>query len=111
MKSTILACLAALTLAACGGGGDDTPDTPDADTAAPDAGLCTGAAYDSCTDTVGSTDCLDGMACRLFMQQGITICTPMCDASNPCPEQDGAAVSCNMMGRCRGEAANACTLP
>ncbi len=110
MKLTHLACLIALALAACGG--DDTSvDVPDADPSAPDAAACTGAAYDNCVDTAGSTDCMPGLECRLFMSQGFTACTPSCDADNPCPDQDGTAVACNQMGRCRAEAASSCVVP
>jgi hypothetical protein len=114
MSRWFLLCLLTLTLGACGGsdGGDDSvgPDAADSPDSAEGA-VCTGAAYDSCQDTVGWTDCLDGMECRLFMQQGFTICTPSCDASNPCPDQDGVPVSCNQMGRCRGDHPNDCSLP
>ena len=105
LKSTL--CALALLLTACTGGapgGDDGDEAPDAGT----GNACTGEAYDPCTDTVTWSDCADGMECRLFSQQGITICTPTCDADTPCPDQDGTAITCNQMGRCRGTAANAC---
>src|SRR5690606_41093735 len=86
--------------------GDDIQTTPDANLNLP---ACTGVAYDSCTDTTNSSDCMNGMTCRLFRQDGFTICTPTCDADNPCPpDQDGSPVSCNQMGRCKGQP-NACT--
>ena len=93
-------------LAGCGGddggGGGTQPD-------AANLPACTGVAYDSCTDTTGSTDCDTGLTCRLFMGDGITICTPTCDASNPCPpDKDGNAVTCNNMGRCKASP-NACS--
>lgn len=108
MRSTILACL--FLLAACSGG-DDTA-TPDAGPDIDSGGVpCTGAAYDSCEDTTNWTDCLDGMECRFFMSQGFTICTPTCNATTPCPDdENGNPVTCNMMGRCRSEAPNSCTL-
>ena len=100
--------------AACGGGddgsGDDTTDAPEPD--AGDLPACTGEAYDLCEDTTDWTDCQDGMECRFFMSQGFTICAPSCDAENPCPDDEaGNPVDCNMMGRCRSDAPNSCTLP
>jgi hypothetical protein len=90
-------------LSACGG--------DDAETVADAANLpaCTGVAYDSCTDTVAGSDCMNGAMCRLFMTDGFTICTPTCDTGNPCPaDKDGNPVTCNMMGRCKAQP-NACT--
>jgi len=82
-----------------GCGGDDGGGGADANTNLP---ACTGLAYDSCKDTTAYSDCTGGMMCRLFMSDGITICTPTCDASTPCPpDKDGNAVTCNMMGRCK----------
>lgn len=81
-----------------GGAGADAANLP----------ACTGVAYDSCTDTTSSSDCMGGAMCRLFMADGITICTPTCSASVPCPaDKDGNAVACNMMGRCKATP-NAC---
>lgn len=100
MRPTLLI-IAVLT--ACGGddGGGETTD-------AANLPACTGVPYDSCTDTVGGSDCLDGVMCRLFENDGITICTPSCGAGAPCPpDKDGNAVSCNNMGRCKAEP-NAC---
>lgn len=78
-----------------GGGGTDAANLP----------ACTGAAYDSCTDTTAHSDCMGGgttATCRLFMSDGFTICSPQCDASNPCPpDKNGNPVACNMMGRCK----------
>jgi hypothetical protein len=109
-RTTILAAVVAVLIGCGGSGGDDGDDVPEPD--APVAAVCTGQPYDSCADTTNWTDCLNGMECRFFMQQGITICTPACDATTPCPpDEDGTPVTCNMMGRCRGEAANSCTLP
>ena len=91
-----------LFLVACGGGSDPAPavDAPDqpVDAAIDAAALpaCTGAAYEMCTD---NAQCLSGN-CRLFMGQGIQICTQSCDAQNPCPDFNGQPVPCNMMGRC-----------
>ena len=103
MRSMLLGCALAFAIG-CGGddGGGDGAD-------AANLPACTGVAYDSCTDTTNSSDCTGGMMCRLFMNDGITICTPTCDASNPCPpDKDGNAVACNMMGRCKATP-NACT--
>jgi hypothetical protein len=75
------------------------------------ARACDGRAYDKCMDTAGSTDCQSGMTCRFYMMQNFTICSPTCNASMACPaDEGGAAVSCNMMGRCRSNAPNNCTL-
>lgn len=95
--------LSVALLSACGG--DDGGTVADA----ANLPACTGVAYDSCTDTVAGSDCMNGVMCRLFMNDGITICTPTCDASNPCPpDKDGNAVACNNMGRCKATP-NACT--
>ena len=107
MRSLLLT-LAIATMAACGG---DDAAVPDASGVDASTTLCTGEAYDSCQDTTSWTDCLDGMECRVFGTAGITICTPTCDVNNPCPDQDGQPITCNMMGKCRGTAANACELP
>jgi len=77
--------LLAVLMVGCGGddGGGVQPD-------AANLPACTGVAYDSCTDTTNSTDCAGGTTCRLFMMDGITICTPACDATHPCPnDKDG----------------------
>ena len=111
-----LAVMLALGLAAvasgpgCGGGDGGSPpaDAP----APPDvaARACDGRAYDPCTDTANSSDCMAGLQCRLFMSQGFTICTPSCDANTPCPaDESGNVVACNSMGRCRSNAPNTCT--
>ena len=109
LRSALLACLFAL--AACTGeppsGDDDSSTAPDAGTAA----ACTGQAYDSCQDTASGSDCTGGMECRFYMSKGFTICSPSCDATHPCPDQDGVPVACNMMGRCRSDEPNACELP
>ncbi len=71
---------------------------------------CDGRAYDLCTDTTSSGDCMSGLVCRFYMQQNFTICSPLCDANNPCPpDEDGNPVACNDKGRCRSSAPNACT--
>jgi hypothetical protein len=52
---------------------------------------------------------MSGQICRFYMTQNFTICSPLCDANNPCPpDEDGNAVTCNTMGRCRSDAPNAC---
>lgn len=95
-------------LVACGGDDAGTADAGgDIDAAPP----CTGAVYDNCEDTAGSTDCMAGLSCHLFTQAALTVCVPACDVMNPCPDLDGESVECNMMGRCRPEAANDCSLP
>jgi hypothetical protein len=102
---------AALGLGACtsSDGTGEELDTPDA---GEQASVCTGEPYQSCQDTVAWSDCNDGMECRFYMSRGFTICSPSCDATTPCPDdENGAAVACNMMGRCRSDAAASCSLP
>lgn len=104
MRSIFLVCALGIA-ASCGGSDAGNGTGVDAPVGPP----CTGVAYDSCTDTTNHSDCMAGMTCRLFSNDGITICTPACDASNPCPDdKDGNPVSCNMMGRCKAQP-NVCT--
>jgi hypothetical protein len=103
MRTILVGCALAF---AAGCGGDDGGG---AGADAANLPACTGVAYDSCTDTTAASDCTNGMTCRNFPNDGITICTPTCDASNPCPnDKDGNVVACNMMGRCKATP-NACT--
>jgi hypothetical protein len=95
--------LLALVLAACGGG-TTTNGTPDAMPAGPDAPMCTGAVYDQCTDP---SQCTSGM-CHLYNGSMFQVCTTSCSASNPCPDYNGVAVACNMMGNCKPPAARVC---
>lgn len=108
MRLSSIAILLAMVVAC---GGDDGTPAGDAGDDIDSGPPCTGAVYDSCADTTGSTDCMDGLACHEFESAGLILCIPTCDANNPCPDQDGATVTCNMMGRCRPEAANDCSLP
>ena len=111
MRRFVFACLASLCFLACGGDADGGGTPADA---GPDAGalpLCTGAVYDSCADEAGSTDCGDGLQCHYYGTAGITVCVPACDDDNPCPDQNGAEIRCNNMGRCRPDVANECMLP
>jgi hypothetical protein len=99
--------LIAVAVLGCGGddgGGGATPDAAVASRA------CDGRAYDLCTDTTNYSDCQQGFVCRLYGQQNFTICSPLCDANNPCPpDEHGTPVTCNTMGRCRSNAPNSCT--
>jgi hypothetical protein len=91
----------------CGGGepADDQADAP------PAARACDGRAYDKCMDTTNSSDCDTGLTCRFYMSQNFTICSPLCDTMTTCPPDEmGTAVACNMMGRCRSNAPNNCSL-
>jgi hypothetical protein len=106
---SLLACL--LFMTACAGDPPPGDDDDDPDVDASIGATCTGAVYDSCTDTTNSSDCMEGMMCHPFDQAGITVCVPACSESMPCPQQDGAEIRCNNMGRCRPDVANACTLP
>jgi len=94
MKNLLLLAIA-MTLGACSG--DDGGSTIE----------CSGSAYDPCVD---NADC-DSQNCHLYGSAAFTVCTQACDASNPCPDQDGEAVPCNNMGLCRPAAANTCTAP
>jgi hypothetical protein len=112
MRHFSIACsfafLLAFSLSGCGGDDDGgSSGGPDA-TPAP---ACTGAVYDSCADTTGSTDCMDGFQCHYYQSAALTICVPTCSADNPCPDQGGNAVECNNMGICRPDMANNCSLP
>jgi hypothetical protein len=91
-------------VAACGA--EAPPQTIDASTEIDAASLpaCTGAAYESCTE---NSHCAS-QNCRLFMGQGIQICTQNCDVANPCPDFDGVTVPCNNMGRCDPKMEHVC---
>lgn len=95
MRSIVLV---AAMMSGCGGddGGGSNVD------AAANLPACAGVAYDSCIDTTASSDCTGGLTCRLFNMDAITICTPTCSASVPCPnDKNGNPVTCNNMGRCK----------
>ncbi|MBX3162206.1 MAG: hypothetical protein KF773_39950 [Deltaproteobacteria bacterium] len=99
--SRALLALALVLVAACGGGGGSSV-VVDAD---PNVPLCTGAAFDNCTE---NADCAS-QNCHLFRQSGFQVCVPACDAANPCPDDSsGAPASCNNMGICKPLAPNAC---
>ena len=107
---TMRCLLAFCVVAAVGCGGDD-PVKSDAAIDTPAGRACDGRAYDKCMDTTNSSDCDTGLVCRFYMSQNFTICSPLCDANTPCPNDEmGATVACNMMGRCRSNAPNTCTL-
>jgi hypothetical protein len=59
---------------------------------------CTGSLYDDCVYEA-SNNCASRM-CHDFVGRGFTVCTQPCDATNPCPAQDGAVVECNTKGIC-----------
>ena len=95
----VLVRLAALVLLACAG---DAP--PDSER------RCTGDAYDPC---LTEHDCMNNN-CRMFMADGIQVCTTSCTAGDDstCPAMaDGRPATCNMMGICKPPAANSCTRP
>lgn len=101
-----------LVLVVACSGGDGPPQQIDAaeqniDAAVDAASLpaCTGATYEMCTDNAQCTS----QQCRVFMQDGIQICTQNCDAQNPCPDFNGNPVLCNMMGRCKSPGQTMCT--
>jgi hypothetical protein len=89
-----------LTILACGGS-SGTPPTPDAPSGPP----CTGAVYDSCT----TADQCSSQMCHLYNANALQVCTQICSATVPCPnDATGAAVQCNMMGNCKPSVANNC---
>ncbi|HWO19938.1 MAG TPA: hypothetical protein VNO30_14225 [Kofleriaceae bacterium] len=110
--------LAAILIAfsGCGGGGGDdggddmqvVPDAPKPPIDAPAGNVCTGKAYDPCTD---NTQCMSAN-CHLFSAQALQICTATCTPGNnaTCPvDKTGVNGMCNNMGICRPAAANDCT--
>lgn len=114
----ILACLFALGLVTAACSGDDDPsqttdapvapiDAPESTVDAPIDGpnACRGEAYDPCT---ANDQCMSNN-CRLFNMQGIQVCTQTCNATTPCPMQNGQPVQCNNNGLCRPDVANTCT--
>jgi hypothetical protein len=94
-----------VTVLGCGGcGGSSTPAAPDASD--PVAGPpCTGAVYDTCA----TNDQCGSQLCHLYNAQALQICTQVCSAAMPCPnDASGAAVACNQMGNCKPAVANNC---
>jgi len=92
-------------LAACGD--EDGSKTIDAAVTidSPAGNACTGAIYDPCTS---NTQCMS-QNCRLFMGDGIQVCTQTCTPGGACPMAGSTAVTCNNMGVCKPPAANTCT--
>lgn len=80
--------LAVAVLAGCAGDETDMGKGP----------VCTGALYDDC----GSEhDCMSN-DCRTFAQEGFNVCTQTCSDTQPCPDQAGVAVACDMtLGVCK----------
>ena len=97
--------LLSLIAAACSSSDGDPKPMTDAAIDAPGGAACTGAIYDPCTS---NTQCMSGN-CRLFMGDGIQVCTQACSAAMPCPMAGSTAVACNNMGICKPPAANNCT--
>jgi hypothetical protein len=100
-----LALLSLIAAACSSSDGDPKPMTDAAAIDAPPGAACTGAVYDPCT---ANTQCMS-MNCRLFMGDGIQVCTQACSAGTPCPMAGSTAVACNNMGVCKPPAANNCT--
>ena len=89
-----------LALVACGGG-SGSPPAPDA----PAGPACTGAIYDTCAT---SDQCMS-MSCHPYTAAGLQVCTQVCNATTPCPnDAAGQPVACNMMGNCKPSVANTC---
>jgi hypothetical protein len=97
--------LLALFLAACSDDGGSPPPADMATVDMPGGNACTGAVYDPCTT---NTQCMSGN-CRLFMGDGIQVCTQTCTPGGACPMSGATAVTCNNMGVCKPPAANNCT--
>jgi hypothetical protein len=105
MHLSRLAFAFALVLVGC----DSDSSTTKVDAAVPpDAAagaLCTGAVYDPCV----SSDQCTSQNCRLYNGSALQICTQVCSAAIPCPnDASGAAVACNQMGNCKPAVANNC---
>lgn len=97
MRNSHFAVLALIAgVAACGD--DGSPNPVDG------GGSGSAALYDTCTD---SSECMSGN-CRMFNMPspGIKVCTQSCNASTPCPMQNGAAVECTNASVCRPPGAN-----
>ncbi len=93
MRSQAFVLAITIALAACSG--DEPP---------PAQNTCTGAAYDLCND---EHDCTS-MNCRPFGT--IQVCTQVCAADTPCPDDAaGNAVPCTG-GLCQPTTANDCKL-
>ena len=87
----------ALVLACAGCAGDP-----------PDSDRCRGKLYDPCNE---EHDC-ETQDCRPFAAEGFQVCTVVCSAGTPCPDDaSGAAAACDATGLCKPAAANACELP
>src|SRR5690348_4151025 len=98
MALTRIACALLFALAACGGGSggdDDGDDTPQTDAPAnppidsPAGPACTGAVFDPCTS---NDQCTSGN-CKLFMGDGIQVCTQACtpNDNSTCPTDKSGA--------------------
>jgi hypothetical protein len=91
--------------AACGDDGGSKPIDAATTIDSPAGNACTGAVYDPCTS---NTQCMS-QNCRLFMGDGIQVCTQTCTPGGACPMAGSTAVTCNNMGVCKPPAANNCT--
>ena len=99
-----------------GGGGVDAKvfhdaRPPDAKVFMDAAGAtCTGLLYDACNPA--ASNCQGATTCHNFAGRGFSVCTQTCSNANPCPAQNGTAVTCNNMGVCIPNAPNSdCTSP
>jgi len=71
-------------------------------------GMCTGSAYDPCTD---NTQCMSQM-CHLYSMSGFQVCTVTCTIGDntTCPKDStGANGTCNNMANCKPAQPNNCT--
>jgi hypothetical protein len=97
-RTAFVALALALAAGACGGGSGNSQ----IDASGP---ACTRAVYDPCT----SNDQCASQDCHLYNGAGLQVCTQVCNATTPCPnDAAGNAVACNMMGSCRPSVANNC---
>ncbi|MGE5180735.1 MAG: hypothetical protein ACM31C_01670 [Acidobacteriota bacterium] len=98
-----------------------TGDAPHSDSATADSSqpaadgpgsggmVCSGQLYDACNPA--SSNCASG-TCHLFGNRGYAVCTQACSSATPCPDQNGATVTCNGMGICVPASPNpGCTAP
>jgi hypothetical protein len=66
--------------------------------------LCTQALYDTCH---AEHDCTSN-DCHTFPTAGFEACSQACNATTPCPDQEGVAVACNATGYCEPAAPRTC---
>ena len=106
--------IAIVMVIGCSSSSSKTPDAGSTKMDAAAGNTCTGLVYDSCNPS--ASNCMSGLQCKNYPmpQPGFNVCIPTtaCSASNPCPMQNGQAVTCNNMGLCKPNGANTdCVAP